>query len=125
MTTVEPTDVKTIFKVHTRCDIQLSETIANIVKLAMASRLFYFTCNWAVKHSLLLFYATLTVDRWPRISIYTMHFVAFAFGTTCIFVTIFQCRPINKMWRGAEDSNVHGTCLNINSLYVTHALDII
>jgi len=100
---------------------------ADNMKLVMASRMFYFICNWAVKHSLLLFYATLTVDRWPRISIYTMHFVAFTFGTTCIFVTIFQCRPINKMWRGPEDPNVHGTCLNIDSLYVydTHVFHAI
>jgi hypothetical protein len=95
--------------------------IADVAKLVMASRLFYFACNWAVKHSLLLFYATLTVDQWPRISIYIMHFVAFAFGTTCIFVTIFQCRPINKMWTGPEDPSIHGICLNINSLHVAHA----
>jgi hypothetical protein len=80
----------------------------------MASRIFYFICNWAVKHSLLLFYATLTIDHYPRLSIYIMHFVAFAFGMTCIFVTLFQCHPISKMWEGPEDNNVPGRCLNMN-----------
>ncbi|KAF2035554.1 hypothetical protein EK21DRAFT_53898 [Setomelanomma holmii] len=82
-----------------------------ILKLVMASRIFYFTCNWAVKHSLLLFYATLTIDHWPRISIYTMHFLAFAFGMTNIFATIFQCLPIHKMW----NDKVPGHCINIDA----------
>lgn len=69
-----------------------------ILKLAMVSRLFYFICNWSVKHSLLLFYMELTIDRWPRRSIYFMHFIAFAFGCTCIGATIFQCNPIKAAW---------------------------
>jgi hypothetical protein len=80
----------------------------------MASRMFYFACNWAVKHSLLLFYATLTIDHYPRISIYAMHCVAFAFGTTCILVTLFQCHPISKMWDGPEDNGLPGHCVNMN-----------
>jgi hypothetical protein len=80
----------------------------------MASRMFYFICNWAVKHSLLLFYATLTIDRYPRLSINIMHFVAFAFGTTCILITIFECHPIKKMWVGPADDNVPGHCVNMN-----------
>lgn len=76
----------------------------------MASRIFYFICNWAVKHSLLLFYATLTVDRFPRLSINIMHFVAFGFGMTCIFVTIFQCHPISRTWEGPDNEH----CLNLN-----------
>tara|TARA_R110002003_G_scaffold52_23_gene4554 strand:- start:8829 stop:9641 length:813 start_codon:yes stop_codon:yes gene_type:complete len=76
----------------------------------MASRIFYFICNWAVKHSLLLFYATLTIDHYPRLSIYTMHFLAFAFGTTCIFVTIFQCIPVRKMW----SPKTPGHCINMD-----------
>jgi hypothetical protein len=80
----------------------------------MASRLFYFTCNWAVKHSLLLFYATLTIDRYTRLSINIMHAIAFAFGTTCIFVTVFQCHPMRKMWDGPEDTGIPGHCVNMN-----------
>ncbi|KAF1849805.1 uncharacterized protein K460DRAFT_372224 [Cucurbitaria berberidis CBS 394.84] len=79
-------------------------------KLVMASRLFYFICNWSVKHSLLLFYTELTIDRWPKRSIYIMHGIAFAFGCTCIGATIFQCTPIRAMW----DMNVKGVCINMN-----------
>ncbi|KAF1921961.1 hypothetical protein BDU57DRAFT_464082 [Ampelomyces quisqualis] len=85
-----------------------------ILKLSMASLLFYFTCNWAVKHSLLLFYATLTIDRYPRLSINIMHAIAFAFGTTCILVTLFQCHPMRKMWDGPEDTDTPGHCINMN-----------
>jgi hypothetical protein len=84
----------------------------------MASRVFYFICNWAVKHSLLLFYATLTVDHYPRLSIYAMHALAIAFGVSCVFITIFQCTPINKMWRGAGDSRAARApehCIDINA----------
>ncbi|KAF2833639.1 hypothetical protein CC86DRAFT_277679 [Ophiobolus disseminans] len=85
-----------------------------IMKLTMASRIFYFLCNWAVKHSLLLFYATLTIDRLPRLSIYAMHFVAFAFGVTCIFVTIFQCKPVNKTWLGPDNPTVPKACIDMD-----------
>jgi hypothetical protein len=40
---------------------------------------------------------------------YSRHFVAFAFGTTCICVTIFQCRPIHKSWDGGK---IPGSCVN-------------
>jgi hypothetical protein len=80
----------------------------------MTSRVFYFVCNWAVKHSLLLFYATLTIDRFPRLSINVMHFIAFAFGTSCILVTLFQCHPIGKIWEGPADNGVPDHCVNMN-----------
>jgi hypothetical protein len=83
-------------------------------KLALASRVFYFVCNWAVKHSLLLFYATLTIDHYPRLSINFMHFIAFAFGMTCILVTICQCKPMNKLWSGPDDAGVPGHCVDMN-----------
>ncbi|KAF1940959.1 hypothetical protein EJ02DRAFT_348877 [Clathrospora elynae] len=81
-------------------------------KLVMVSQIFYFICNWSVKHSLLFFYTDLTIDRWPRRSIYAMHAIAFAFGCTCIGATIFQCSPINKMW---NDANVDGKCIDVNA----------
>jgi hypothetical protein len=86
-----------------------------LLKLALASRVFYFVCNWAVKHSLLLFYATLTIDHYPRLSINFMHFIAFAFGMTCILVTICQCRPMNKMWTGPDDNGMPGSCVDMNN----------
>ena len=82
-----------------------------ILKLVVASRLFYFVCNWSVKHSLLIFYTELTIDRWPRRSIYFMHGIAFAFGCTCIGATIFQCTPIRAVW----DTNVKGKCIDLNA----------
>jgi hypothetical protein len=67
--------------------------------LTVPSRVFYFLCNWAVKHSLLLLYSTLTIDYWPRISIKIMHCVAAAFGVTCITFTLVQCIPRHEhMW---------------------------
>jgi hypothetical protein len=67
-----------------------------------------------VKHSLLLFYATLTIDHYPRLSINFMHLIAFAFGMTCILVTICQCKPISKMWVGPDDTRVLGHCVDMN-----------
>ncbi|KAH7095986.1 hypothetical protein FB567DRAFT_45798 [Paraphoma chrysanthemicola] len=78
-----------------------------VLKLVMIYRVFYFLCNWMVKASLLLFYTTLTVDRGSRCFINVMQVVAFAFGMTCLFVTIFQCQPIHKVWDGAS---VPGKC---------------
>jgi hypothetical protein len=85
---------------------------SNLQKLSLASRIFYFVCNWAVKHSLLLFYATLTIDYWPRISIYIMHFVAFSFGLTCILFTLIRCLPIDKSFIPPGDDYYSGECIN-------------
>jgi hypothetical protein len=63
---------------------------------------------------LLLFYATLTIDRFPRLSINVMHFIAFAFGTSCILVTLVQCHPTRRMWDGPADNGVPGHCVNMN-----------
>ncbi|KAH7389563.1 hypothetical protein DE146DRAFT_635274 [Phaeosphaeria sp. MPI-PUGE-AT-0046c] len=106
---VADANLETIFKVLGLSSDQTRHD-TDSAQLAMASRIFYFICNWAVKHSLLLFYATLTIDRIPRISINFMHFVAFGFGMTCIWVTIFQCNPIRKMWR----HEVPGRCVNVD-----------
>jgi hypothetical protein len=80
-------------------------------QLDMASRLAYFICNWSVKHSLLFFYAELTIDRWPCRFIHAMHAIAFAFGCTCIGATIYECSPIRKSW----DVNTIGSCINIDA----------
>lgn len=49
-------------------------------KLLLASNVFYFLCNWAIKHALLLFYSGITREHTHRISLYIMHGVAFSFG---------------------------------------------
>jgi formate/nitrite transporter FocA (FNT family) len=58
-----------------------------LIKLIMASNVFYFLCNWAVKHALLLFYAEITREKKFMTSIYVMHFVAFGFGLSSILVS--------------------------------------
>lgn len=83
----------------------------------MASCVFYFSCNWVIKHSLLLFYADLTIDVWPRRSTYMMHAVSFSFGLTCIVTTIFQCWPIPAMW----DSRIPGRCIDIMAFNLFNA----
>jgi hypothetical protein len=80
-------------------------------QLDIVSRVFYFICNWSVKHSLLFFYSELTIDRCPRHCIYAMHVIAFAFGCTCIGATIFQCSPMPKIW----DEKIDGHCINIDT----------
>lgn len=85
---------------------------SDIHKLGLASRIFYFLCNWAVKHSLLLFYATLTIDYYPRMSIYIMHFVAFAFGITCILFTLISCLPLKQIWVHPNGSYYSQRCIN-------------
>ncbi|KAF2266678.1 hypothetical protein CC78DRAFT_531479 [Lojkania enalia] len=80
----------------------------------MASNVFYFLCNWAVKHALLLFYSEIVRDnKWYKGSIYFMHFVAFGFGLSSILVNIFQCRPIRKTW----DADAPGWCANMNMFF--------
>ncbi|KAF2033404.1 hypothetical protein EK21DRAFT_86213 [Setomelanomma holmii] len=91
-----------------------SENMTPILKLVMASCAFYFACNWAVKHSLLLFYYGLTIGGWPRFSIYFMHGVAITFGVTCIMTSIFQCWPLPAMW----DPTVRGHCINIMAFHL-------
>ncbi|KAH4315179.1 hypothetical protein HBH64_193890 [Parastagonospora nodorum] len=82
------------------------------MKLSLASRIFYFMCNWAVKHSLLLFYSTLTIDHYPRLSIYTMHFVAFSFGFTCILFTLIRCLPITDIHIAPGGAEYSRRCVN-------------
>jgi hypothetical protein len=67
---------------------------ADMMQIIMASNTFYFLCNWAVKHALLLFYLELTCTPRCIHLIYFMHFVAFGFGFSSILVSVFQCRPI-------------------------------
>ncbi|RMZ66245.1 integral membrane [Pyrenophora seminiperda CCB06] len=87
------------------------EDLTKFLQLVMAAFVFYFTCNWCVKHSLLFFYSELTFDYWPRVCIYFMHFVAFAFGATCVVTSIFQCTPVRKFW----DLTTPGTCIDMNA----------
>ena len=83
----------------------------------MASNTFYFLCNWAVKHALLLFYTSLATSTAHMRLIYLMHFVAFSFGLSSILVDLFQCRPIRKNW----DRGVPGWCANKNAFYYANA----
>ncbi|KAF2002666.1 hypothetical protein P154DRAFT_134427 [Amniculicola lignicola CBS 123094] len=85
-------------------------TLPKLMKIVLASNTFYFLCNWAVKHALLLFYSEITRERSHLVSIYIMHFVAFGFGMSSILVNIFQCTPVKKAWEGEE---VEGHCVNI------------
>lgn len=72
--------------------------------------MFYFVCNWAVKHSLLFFYAELTIDKWPRRAIGVMHGVAFAFGLSNVLVTLLECVPLRAAW----EPEVQGRCIDVN-----------
>ncbi|KAI2485337.1 hypothetical protein Ptr902_04277 [Pyrenophora tritici-repentis] len=87
------------------------EDLTAFLQLVMVAFVFYFTCNWCVKHSLLLFYSELTFDFWPRVCIYFMHFIAFAFGATCVFTSVFQCTPVRKFW----DPSTPGTCIDMDA----------
>ncbi|PSN63815.1 hypothetical protein BS50DRAFT_461670, partial [Corynespora cassiicola Philippines] len=86
-------------------------------QLVLASNSFYFLCNWAVKHALLLFYSEITRERKHLWSIYFMHFVAFGFGISSIFVNLFQCNPFSKAW----DSDASGTCVRMDIFFYYNA----
>jgi hypothetical protein len=75
----------------------------------MTALIFYFLVNWAVKHSLLFFYAELTFEPWARRWIYAMHVIAFSFGLTCVVTSIFMCIPVAKWW----DPTIEGYCINL------------
>lgn len=82
-----------------------------MTQIMVTSIAFYFLCNWFVKHSLLFFYAELTFERWHRRWIVAMHAIAFAFGSSCVFVIIFQCRPVRKLWY----PEIPGWCIDMNA----------
>lgn len=79
--------------------------------MVTAALFFYFMCNWAVKHSLLLFYSELTFEPWHRRFIYVMHGFAFAFGLSCVIIGICQCVPVQKLW----NNKLEGFCIDNNS----------
>ncbi|KAI4612497.1 hypothetical protein J4E80_007231 [Alternaria sp. BMP 0032] len=81
-----------------------------LLKMVMAALIFYFSVNWAVKHSLLIFYTELTFEPWARRCIFIMHIVAFSFGLTCVVTSIFQCIPVAKWW----DPTIEGYCINLS-----------
>jgi hypothetical protein len=118
MVDVNPDQVTTLIKVHSLLFNSFNSILTRL-QLVMASNVFYFLCNWAVKHSLLLFYSEIVREnRLYRISIYIMHFVAFGFGLSSILVNLFQCRPFNKAWRGDQ---VKGYCVNLNMFFYFNA----
>ncbi|KAF2467071.1 uncharacterized protein BDR25DRAFT_292866 [Lindgomyces ingoldianus] len=97
-------------------DVPVDE-MPRLIKLIIASNVFYFTCNWVVKHALLLFYADIVREKKYRGSIYFMHFVAFGFGLSSILVNLFQCTPFRK----AYHSNISGHCVNLNIFFYCNA----
>lgn len=110
-TNVDPANMPKLGKV--RICSRPHNVLLRFIQLVVASNVFYFLCNWAVKHALLLFYSEITTTRSHIISIYIMHFVAFGFGSSSILVDIFQCRPIRKAW----DSDAPGWCANMNIFF--------
>ncbi|KAF2742408.1 hypothetical protein M011DRAFT_269333 [Sporormia fimetaria CBS 119925] len=96
-----------------------SANLPKLRKLFIASNTFYFLCNWAVKHALLLFYSEIVREKKYQGTIWFMHFVAFGFGLSSIVVNIFQCRPFHKAW----NPSVPGYCVNVNTfLYFNCAI---
>ncbi|KAF1976035.1 hypothetical protein BU23DRAFT_456738 [Bimuria novae-zelandiae CBS 107.79] len=87
--------------------------LPELKKLLLASNVFYFTCNWAVKHALLFFYSEITRERTHRISINIMHGVAFGFGLSSVLADVFRCRPFNK----AVYPEIPGYCINSGIFY--------
>ncbi|KAL5378706.1 hypothetical protein DPSP01_008931 [Paraphaeosphaeria sporulosa] len=83
-------------------------------KLLLTSNVFYFLCNWAIKHALLLFYSEITRERTHRIAIYAMHGVAFSFGLSSVLVDLLRCRPFKK----AFYPDIEGYCFNMDAFYL-------
>lgn len=83
-------------------------------QLLLTSNVFYFLCNWAIKHALLLFYSEITRERTHRIAIYIMHGVAFSFGLSSVLVDLLRCRPFSK----AFYPEMQGYCFNMDAFYL-------
>lgn len=92
--------------------------LPDLRRLLLASNSFYFTCNWAVKHALLLFYSEITRERSHRICIYIMHGVAFSFGLSSVMIDLFRCRPFNKAFYPA----LPGYCVNLKIFYYYNSI---
>ncbi|KAF2184358.1 hypothetical protein K469DRAFT_181955 [Zopfia rhizophila CBS 207.26] len=97
---------------------EVSDTqIPKLIKLVIISNVFYFACNWFVKHALLVFYSEIVREKKYQGSIYFMHFVAFGFGLSSILVNLFQCMPFRKVYT----PKLPGYCVNLNIFFYCNA----
>lgn len=81
----------------------------------------YFLCNMFVKFGLLIFYLRTTYERAHLYAIWFMLFVAFGFGMSNVFVILFQCVPLSKLW----NPTMPGYCLNIVAFYYYNSIFMI
>jgi hypothetical protein len=119
MANMNMANVPTLVKVYFLSKPPVTTSLTNTsTKILIASNTFYFLCNWAIKHALLLFYTGLATRTTHFRLIYVMHFIAFGFGLSSILVDIFQCWPMKKTW----DRSVDGWCVDITSFYYANAI---
>ena len=79
------------------------------------NEIFYFTEIFCIKLCLLIFYLRIFPSQTIRRLIWGTIFFTLICLFTFIFLTIFQCHPIQFYWEGWDGVSA-GSCLNINIL---------
>ncbi|KAL3480530.1 hypothetical protein BJX99DRAFT_266449 [Aspergillus californicus] len=80
------------------------------------SSMFYLTCLGFVKTSVCWFYTRLGDKSLTRMS-FTVFAIVACQATANVLTAALQCRPIPKAW----DTDLTGTCVNINVFYLCNA----
>ncbi|KAL1301413.1 hypothetical protein AAFC00_005671 [Neodothiora populina] len=111
----------TKFGLGSHMDTLTEAQTVRFLQLLPAMLAFYYACNMFVKFGLLVFYLRVTYERKYLYVIWLMIIAAFVFGVSNVFVTIFQCSPVNKLWYPDKA----GHCLDIMSFYYANAIIMI
>lgn len=91
--------------------------------------LLYFTMQTFLKLAMIFFFLRIFPTRGVRRALWATVVFNCLYGLVYIFLTVFQCRPINLFWNRWQHKEDAGTCLNINYMTwssgaFTIALDI-
>ncbi|KAH7146182.1 hypothetical protein EDB81DRAFT_934068 [Dactylonectria macrodidyma] len=89
--------------------------IDNFGRSFYISEVFYFSEVMFLKLAMLFFYLRVFQTRTVRRVLWWTVLVTSLFGTTFIFLTIFQCTPINYFWV-SWNRHHNGSCVNLNAL---------
>jgi hypothetical protein len=91
------------------------DTITEFGRFFYAMVVLYFAQITLLKMSLLYFYLRIFPAKKIRNLLWATMAFNVAFGTACVFGSIFQCTPISYLWE-KWDGEHEGSCIDINAL---------
>lgn len=78
----------------------------------------YCTTVGIIKISILLMYSRIFPTREFRIAAYILGSIVVSWVIAIIFVSVFQCTPIEKTW----NPTIPGTCINLKGSFIGNAI---